>query len=286
MLLTLLSQATNGKTFDELRRGLYLSSYKSIVANQYKEFDRLIRKSAGKSELMIANQIYVQRGYQLNEGFKELAVKKFATGIESVDFTQPNQSAQIINHFVEQKTKQKIKDFVDPNILKGNPLVFLVNAIYLKCKWRYKFPKYDPRKIEFYFNETNSVWVDSLHMEKMDFNFGYLNELDAKGLEITYGNSNFTFLIILPNNRTGLTELESRLKNYDIATVFDQMHITKINVQIPKFKVETEIRMNDMLINVRIEMPSYFYQYLKSNHYSLTFAFSWEYVICLKKRLI
>lgn len=267
MLLTLLSQATNGKTFDELRRGLYLNSDKSIVADQYKEFDRLIRKSAGESELMIANQIYVQRGYQLNEGFEEVAVKKFASGIESVDFIQSNETAQIINHFVEQKTKQKIKDFVDPNILKENSLIFLVNAIYLKSKWRYKFPKYDPRKIEFYLNETDSVWVDSLHMEKMDFNFGYLNELDAKALEITYGNSNFTFLIILPNNRTGLTELESGLKNYDIATVFDQMHIAKINVKIPKFKAETEIRMNDILINVSIEMPSYFYRYLESNRY-------------------
>lgn len=148
---------------------------------------------------------------------------------------------------------------MNPNILKENSLIFLVNAIYLKSKWRYKFPRYDPRKIEFYFNETDSVWVDSLHMEKMDFNFGYLNELDAKVLEITYGNSNFTFLIILPNNRTGLTELKSRLKNYDIATVFDQMYITKINVKIPKFKVETEMHMNDILINVRIEMPSYFF---------------------------
>lgn len=123
ILLTLLSQATNGKTFDELRRGLYLSSDKSKVADQYKEFDRLIRKSAGESELMTANQIYVQRGFQLKEGFEEMAVKKFASGIESVDFTQPNETAQIINHFVkqktEQKTKQKIKDFVDPNLLKG-----------------------------------------------------------------------------------------------------------------------------------------------------------------------
>lgn len=56
------------------------------MADQYKEFDRLIRKSAGESELMIANQIYVQRGYQLNKGLKEIAVKKFASGIESVDF--------------------------------------------------------------------------------------------------------------------------------------------------------------------------------------------------------
>lgn len=250
MLLTLLSQGTNGKTFDELRNGLYLSDNKSITADQYHEFDQLIRKSAGESELSIANRIYVKRGLQLNENFQTIAVEKFASDIESVNFKQSNETAQIINRFVEQKTKRKIKNFVKPKILNDRTRVFLVNAIYLKSKWRYAFKRYQPWKIKFYNNETDSVWVDSLHMLKMDFNFGYLKELDAKGLEITYGNSNFTFLIILPNNRTGLNALEIQMKSYNLSTAFDHLHITKIDVEIPKFRVETEIQMIDMLKNV------------------------------------
>lgn len=118
----------------------------------------------------------------------------------------------------------------------------------MKSRWQHAFK---PWIMRFYFNETDYVTVRSLSLRNMDYNFGYLKELDASGLEVTYGNSNFTFLIILPNNPTGLTALEDQLKNYDLATVFDEMHIIKINVQIPKFKVETEIQLNEILKNVR-----------------------------------
>lgn len=129
MLLTLLSLGTDGKTFDELKKGLYLNGNKTIVADQYHEFDQLIRKSAGESELLIANQIYVMQKYQLKEDFKEIAVKKFASGVESVNFAQSNETAQIINRFVEQKTKQKIRNFVKSSMFNGNTRTFLVNAI-------------------------------------------------------------------------------------------------------------------------------------------------------------
>lgn len=138
-----------------------------------------------------------------------------------------------------------------------NTRTFLVNAIYLKSRWQHAFK---PWIIRFYFNETDYVTVNSLYMLNMDYNFGYLKELDASGLEVNYGNSNFTFVIILPNNRTGLTALEDQLKNYDLATVFDEMYITKIDVQIPKFKVETEIQLNEILQMYVLNLCKFFYQ--------------------------
>lgn len=69
MALGLLSQGTNGLTFDELRTGLHLKDLdKKSIADQFHQYYRLLDKSAGQSELMVANQIYVQQGYELKSG--------------------------------------------------------------------------------------------------------------------------------------------------------------------------------------------------------------------------
>lgn len=246
--LTLLSQGTNGITFDQLRKGLYLNSNKSITADEYCQFDKLIRKSAGEAELTIANRIYVMQGYPLKKDFGELAVN-FSSGIESVNFGS-NETIQNINLFVEQKTRHRIKDFVKPEMIDGNTRIFLLNAIYLKSKWRYAFKRDQPYRIQFYSNETHSVFVDSLYMAKVPFNAGEVKDLDSRVLEITYASSNFTFLIILPNKRTGLANLEVQLKDYNLTKIFDQMITMKATIHIPKFKVQTEINFNTILKDV------------------------------------
>lgn len=274
MGLALLSQGTNGTTFDELRKTLYLNKNKSIVADQFYEFDKLIRKSAGEAELLISNQIYVTKGYPLKKEFEEVAVEKFSSGIESVDFGS-NDTMQYINHFVEQKTKQKIKNFLKPGMIDEGTRIFLLNAIYLKSKWQYAFKRQYPYKIRFYLNETESVDVDSLFMAKAPFNFGDLEDLDARVLELTYANSNFTFLIILPSKRTGLDDLENRLKDYNLTKLFDKMTINNATIHIPKFRVETEIHLNSILKNVR-NIFNFLHSFAFALIIQLFFKCSWE----------
>lgn len=231
-----------------MRKRLYLNSNKSITADEYHQFDKMIRKSSGEAELLIANQIYVMQGYTLKKDFEEVAAK-FSSGIESVNLGS-NETIQNIILFVEQKTRHRIKDFVKSEMIDGNTRIFLLNAIYSKSKWRYAFKRDQPYRIQFYLNETQSVFVDSLFMAKVPFNTGEVKDLDSRVLEITYASSNFTFLIILPNKRTGLAGLEVKLKDYNLKKLFDQMTIIKSTIHIPKFKVQTEIHFNTILKNV------------------------------------
>lgn len=251
--IALFSQGTNGTTLNQIQNGLHLNGCeRPVIAEQFNEFYNSIQRSAGEAELLIANRIYVQHGYQLKNDFKEVAVNKFGSGVESVNFATSNETAEIINQFVEHKTKRTIKSFVQANQFDSHDRIFLVNAIYLKSQWRYVFPK-DTYFIHFFSNGAENMLVESLHMQQALFNYGFVKDLDAAALEMDYANSNFSFLIILPNNRTGLTALEDKLKDYDLAKVFNEMGLKKVDVCIPKFKVETEINLNNILQNVGIE---------------------------------
>lgn len=244
--LALLAQGTEGNTFEELRKGLHLTGDKATTANQFAEYYGLLKKSVGQSTLSIANQIYVQIGHSINKNFEEVAVKKFFSGIDSLDFAKSDASAKTINQFVEEKTMEKIKDLIKPDMLSADTRVVLVNAIYFKGNWEYQFDKESTTEGDFYINESETVPVDFMHIKKK-FNYAILEDLDATALEMKYANSNFSFVIVLPNSRTGLSALEGKLKNYDLAEITNKMHKQEVEVTIPKFKVEFEINLNDVL---------------------------------------
>lgn len=239
----------NGNTFEQLRKGLHLSADKAVVANNFHEYYGLLEKSVGKSILSIANQIYVMTGYKIQPQFQEVAVKKFMSGIESLNFADAAPSARHINKFVEEKTKDKIKDLIKPDMLNGDTRIVLVNAIYFKGNWEHQFNKDRTYEGDFYIGETEKVPVEFMTIKKK-FNYAVLDKLDATALEMKYANSNFSFVIVLPNHRTGLAKLESDLRNYDLGKIVDDMYEQEVDVTIPKFKVEFEINLNDVLKKV------------------------------------
>lgn len=249
--LALISQATNGTTFEEIKRGLNLNCNNTDIPDKFHEFYKLINKSAGESELLIVNQIYVQQGYQLKNNFKKVADEKFLSGIESINFGNTKETTETIYSFVKQKTNQRIKSFLKLKPFNEHDHVILINAISFKCKWNYVSKK---EKIMSFFVsewEWNDVWANEIL--ETTINYGNITDLDAQAFEIDYANSSFSLLIILPKNRTGLPALETRLNGYNLTKIYNQMNLTKINVQFPKFEVETEIHLSDILKNVCIQ---------------------------------
>lgn len=253
--LTLLSQGSAGSTFEQLRHGLHLGSDKTTVANQFSEHREALERNAGDATIAIANRIYVQQGRHLKKNFEEIAATKFKSGVEIVDFAESKKSAETINHFVEQRTARKIKDLIKPNQLGSDTRSVLVNAIYFKAAWEKPFEPEYTYKDDFYNSETEKVSIDFMYKDST-FDTADIEELDATALEMKYKNSNLSFVIVLPNERTGLTALESKLMDYGLAKIGEQLHRKRYMMYIPKFKVEFEIELNDVLKNVSVELNS------------------------------
>lgn len=250
-ILALLAQGANGNTYEQLRQELHLYGNRWSVAEQFHILSKLLQKCAGDGTFLTANQIYVQQGHPINRNFQKVATQKFSSDIKSVNFANSIETAGIINHFVEKKTNGKITNLVTPDTLSANTGAVLVNAIYFKANWKYQFNKEDTIKDYFYTHETETALVDFMSITG-EFNYAYLRDLDATALEMKYANSDFSFIIILPNKRNGLSKLEEKLKRYNLATVTDQMNLEEVDVEIPKFKIAFEVNLNEILRNVSI----------------------------------
>lgn len=251
MALSLFMQGTNGRTFEELKNGLHLDEMdKATIADQFKRYHGLVKRSAGESEIMVANRIYVQQRYHLKPDFQRLASKKFFSGVESVDFMEANDTANTINQFVAKSTKGRIKEIVEPDMFDEYSRIFLVNVIYLKSAWAQPFSRRDSSSGYFWTSETEAVLVHTMSMYK-DLWMANLDDLNASALRLDYANSSLSFIILLPNSRTGeLNAFESQLNDYDFTTIIDRMVFGKCLVTIPKFKVETTLNLNEILKKV------------------------------------
>lgn len=248
MAISLISQASDGITFDELQNGLHLSSLENVtIADKFNEYYVLLQKNAGQSELMVANRIYVQQDFPLKPSFQEVATVKLFSGSESVDFTKANVTADIINKFVGEKTNERIKEIVKSDRIDPNYRAILINAISFKGTWVQPFPVILKRN--FYISETEFVERDFMFVSQRFWSYS-MDKLDARAIRLDYANSNFSFVLIMSNNRTGFDALESQLLNYTLSQIMDQMTKFKCIIYMPKFKIESSFSLKEILKKV------------------------------------
>lgn len=99
----------------------------------------------------------------------------FNESIETLDFgADPEKSRLQINRFVEEATKENIKNLLTPGSISGDTTVVLANAAFFKGNWASKFDKEETQKKIFYEHSRMPVYVDMMR-QKGNFNYGTIN---------------------------------------------------------------------------------------------------------------
>ncbi|KAF5269269.1 hypothetical protein FQR65_LT02570 [Abscondita terminalis] len=243
-VLSMVYQGAAGDTASSFATSLNVGD-KKIAATGYQNVMNALN-SVEDVMLHIANKIYVMNGYPLKENFRKTVADNFLSEAEQVNFADNVVSAKKINGWVEDKTQSKIKDLIPADCLDSLTRLVLVNAIYFKGNWQHKFDKNNTRKEKFYVSNTKTVDCDMMHLTKK-FNYREDMELDAKLLEMKYTNHNVSMVIILPNKRDGIDDLEKKLVNVDLSKLTHGMRTVEVEVSLPKFKIETTMDLKSVL---------------------------------------
>ncbi|XP_018579751.1 serine protease inhibitor 3/4 isoform X4 [Anoplophora glabripennis] len=243
-ILSLVYQGSRGRTQEAFTKALNVPDVR-VAAKGYK--DVMSRLNSVKDvTLLIANKVFLQESYKLQQDFSTVAVQQFSSEVELLNFKQPKVAASSINTWVENKTNNKIRDLINPEDLDDNTVLVLVNAIYFKGKWALPFDVHNTRTEKFYLNDVDTVDVQMMHIKKKFFYKEDAN-LNAKVLELPYSNKNISLIVILPNERNGIADLEQKLASTDIMKITENMHKPEVEVALPKFKIEQTIDLQDSL---------------------------------------
>ena len=108
-------------------------------------------------QLSVANALWAQRGYTFLKDFLDLMNNDYSAGLNQVDFKGATEAARLtINHWVEQRTANKITDLLQPGALRPSTRLVLTNAIYFKGDWQSQFDKAQTKDEDFHISPAQT----------------------------------------------------------------------------------------------------------------------------------
>ncbi|KAF9419262.1 hypothetical protein HW555_004189 [Spodoptera exigua] len=244
-VLALLTLGTTEPAHTELLTALGIPDDDSIRSS-FTEVSSKLRSLKGVT-FNVANKVYLKDGsYDLQPSLKVDAEKVFNAGIEKIDFNTGAAAVEVINKWVESQTNEKIKDLLSSDSVDSDTRLVLINALYFKGTWQKQFDPQNTMNQPFHTTADSSVEVPMMYRED-DYLYG-------ETLRNALPRREASMLIVLPNEIEGLDGVLSKLASgFDLMSEIGKMHKTKVQVTIPKFKIETEIDLADLLPKLGIK---------------------------------
>merc|ERR1719402_634069 len=253
--MAMATSGARGKTLTEMTNTMkFFPDQETCVG--YKRIFKLLRGNDNFT-LETANNMYVQDGYKLVEKFTEKMRNFFNTEATLTDFAKSEEATKLINGWVEEKTRDKIKDLIPEGVLDASTRLVLVNAIYFKGDWASKFDESRTSEAKFYVSKTETVKAKMMK-QTLKVNFKYIKDLDAEMVELPYKGDRLSMYIVLPNELAGLGDVENKLnKLYKLYKSYEKnvQDIFKFNdshsyrdtrdIVLPKFKLEQTLDMKE-----------------------------------------
>ncbi len=211
------------------------------VNESYKDLMDQLLHLDDKVEFSIANSIWYRLGFQVLSDFIQTNKDYFDAEVKEIDFTDP-QTVEIINRWIEDKTNGKIKDMLD--YIPDSAMMYLINAIYFNAKWKYEFEKADTYQGDFNLADGTKHQTDYM---RVSGNFQYTSNEDFTAVELPYGDSTFSMVVMLPSPEKEVSDLVAKLDVAQWDSWFLNSRFTGVQVDLPKFKYEFKELLNDPL---------------------------------------
>jgi serpin B len=198
-------------------------------------------------ELAVANALYGQKGYPFNPEYRTLLTSHYKAALYDADFARATEEARKqINGWVEEKTKEKIKDLIKPGVLDPSTRAVLVNAIYFKAAWAEQFSKNATKTAPF--TLEGSKTVDCSLMRRVDhYRYGSFDL--AHAAELPYASGALNMVVILPKQGKTLADVENNLAR-DAQQYLGGLAHQKLDLQLPKFKFTAEFELGKTLVGM------------------------------------
>jgi len=196
-------------------------------------------------QLYLANALWGQQSYRFKPEFIDLVQKKYAAGLNNLDFAaDPEHARGIINDWVAAQTKDRIKDLIPEGDIDHATRLVLTNAIYFKSKWAHEFSKDLTKDGPFQLAAAKSVDVPFMHQMG---DFGYAENEDIQLLEMPYIKDALSMVVLLPKKVDGLAALEKDLTAGKVNQWLKDMTGQTVEVTFPKFTFTSSFELEDSL---------------------------------------
>ena len=245
MALGMTYNGAAGTTREAMQQALELQGMTIDEVNQaYRSLIDLLRDLDPHVQFLLANSIWYRNTLTFEQAFLDLNRQYFDAEISALDFDSPS-AAGTINDWVRQSTSGRIEEIVDSPI-DAQTIMFLINAIYFKADWASRFDKRRTQDAPFFLangSQTNARMMS--HEDAIPIR--YLSDGEIQVVDLPYGGQAYSMTILLPGSPSGVESLIENLTHAQWTNWIAALDSTSRQVSIPKFTLEYELTMNDVL---------------------------------------
>ncbi|MBR6808128.1 MAG: hypothetical protein IKM46_07095 [Clostridia bacterium] len=221
-----------GMSSDELN--LFVKSYMSSLPN------------TTYSKMKIANSVWFRdaESFKVNDSFLQTNANYFSADIYKAPFNQS--TVNDINSWVKEKTDGMIDKIV--NEISETTVMYLINALSFEAEWENQYLEYDVGEGEFKTANGDVQTVEFMYGSE----YSYLQDSNSKGFIKYYKGRDYAFVALLPAENVSIDDYVRELDSDKINGLLNSKKNDKTYTCIPKFKVEFDAELKDILSDMGI----------------------------------
>lgn len=242
MALTMTYNGANGTTKKAMADTLELQDLSiNDVNKSYEVLQRYLTGYDDKVVLNISNSLWLRKGEKLKDSFIKNNETNYNAKLSELDFDSPD-ALKTINTWVSDSTEGKIKDLLKK--IEPATFLYLINALYFKGTWTQTFDKAKTVETEFINKEGKTKKVQTM---KASGEYQFFAHEKFRALSLPYGKGNIVMTIYLPKDGTNLDDFYKEFTDENMKQWKTQFAKAKGDIGIPRFKVEYENKLNQVL---------------------------------------
>lgn len=241
----------DGQTKAEMAKVLHLGNSPDAAVKAMAGFQATLQKAAADSrrlaedakkyggkfeplQLHVANRLFGREGYEFLPEFVDRTKADWEAPLETLNFARPERAREKINAWVEEQTRERIKDLIPPEGVNRNTRLVLVNALFFKAAWMHEFSPALTANLPFTAGGNSPVNVPTMYQQE---NFGYVKEAGFTAVTLPYTGMALQLLVILPDAKDGLAALEKNLTAQQLTGLSRLSMAKEVKLWMPKFKI-------------------------------------------------
>ena len=157
---------------------------------------------------------------------------------------EPLVSLEQVNNWCRNKTHGKIDKIIE--FLDPTTLMIILNAVYFKGEWFYKFDSDLTKNLSFYNLGKDEILIETMSQFGI---FKYYEDKKVQAIELGFVKDFMTAIIILPNEETDINKYIETLftSNEEFALITKGLKSSRVHLQLPKFELSCNYTIGGIL---------------------------------------
>jgi serpin B len=218
----------------------------------YQTLMKALLEADPTTAMAIANSIWARQNYSVKQPFLDLNKQFYNAEVKTRDFSL-QATVDEINKWCADNTAGRIPSIIDGQIDPAT-MLYLINAVYFKSRWKYEFDKAATRDEDFTLADGTTKKVK---MMSQTTDLPYYSNDKFRCVDLPYGNGAFSMMVMMPlSDDTTLDQMIAELDAGAYNRAIEGLNTLGIELKLPRWKQECDFRLNDAVKN--LGMPSIF----------------------------